>query len=623
LIPFIPSPAPFADFLIIRDKRTAKQEPKTSNLICRFFSGSIFLQGELIKDSSRITSLINEGKLTLKEFESLAGSFAIILGLGDKNYVFTDRMGYCKVFYYEDENWLLVSNRIHALTQAMYQNRIPRKPNYAAIALSLYSDHTWFYKTNSHSTIIDRVFLIPIDQYLEIGSSQLKLKSREAVTSAFSNKKLSPSEYRSLLEEGCAEVVSNLKSVINNPEFNNNVIELTGGRDSRLVYSATVKAGLINKVRIETYTNQPKHDADLRISNIITSIFGGTYTGEEERQRWFVSPEAALAITLSMEAGISNIPAWSTFPSLGQAHNMALISGGSGECYRGVYYDLFELKKNFDPDKPEDYIGGIFKSLVKINSLPKEFREESFIHFKRSIESLPGDDVRWKVENHYAYFRSRGHFGNREIRHMITSQMFSPLDSLKLIRSSRSLDFDLFAKSVAEFDIVDALAPELNFIELDKDGHWASEIMQRSSILNNPPQFLNNIDISKKYKEWELGKAALKESNSKKWREATKIRPQVHANDFWPYVKSICLKAAEEMISKDQQLAQLLTEEVVRKTIDSFDPEPGYNALRYSMRMLEIYTLCFDQETRALKFTNNFSNNEYQSHSECIKIFSV
>jgi hypothetical protein len=341
MVAFVQSPGPFRDLLICVPKspngeRLIEGLPQgtivaTPNVVekprCLHFSGMAILAEKIVDSTHEVDRLLSTGLVSFGDLLVGHGSFSAVTQIGRSIYVNTDRTGYTTLFILQTENILAISNRFHGLVSLMRNLEIRRLPHYATIANIVGTTDGIFDNTFSRNTFVRQITLVDMDQYIEVTAGELSVHKTEAVARAFQGGPLSDSAYRSMLEDGVAEVLSNIKVISSSERFSNRRIGLTGGRDSRNIYAALLRAGVLDRYEMDTYApTQESYSVDLATSVKLTSLFGGTYWKDDRRERFPISGLGALAAMISFQAGENYSIATNTWPSLGQAnHCLKLI----------------------------------------------------------------------------------------------------------------------------------------------------------------------------------------------------------------------------------------------------------------------------------------------------------
>ena len=142
---FFPSLPPFNDFLIIQQK--FKPFDLFREKGCLFFSGIAFIDGRCIVNKEQMHDAVCRDLVAVNDVRGATGEFTTIFVEKDTLYIQSDLLGMEAVCYFENSEFFLASNRLHALCRAMNCMNIQRTPNYGAIFAMLSSNYPLFSAT--------------------------------------------------------------------------------------------------------------------------------------------------------------------------------------------------------------------------------------------------------------------------------------------------------------------------------------------------------------------------------------------------------------------------------------------------------------------------------------------
>jgi len=523
MVAFVQSPAPFDDFIIfIQKSNKISLSSISSNLkingngACLVFSGMAIINNQIIQSADELSELIRKDHINLDELILSHGFFTAVLEIEGFYYICTDRTGYGKIFVYETNDITMVSNRFHALVIAMRFLDLKRMPDYAVIASSLLTTDSAFENAISERTFLENISLVKLDHFLEIRDKKINFKKNLVMEEAFSGVKLSKRQYRAELLDGVEEVVNRISLLSESTLFSAKRIGLTGGRDSRVIYAAILRSGNINDYSMETYppdSEDTKTDFDISLN--LTSAFGGKYWAIDDRTRYGITAKIAVSAMISFQAGENRAIATNTTPSIGAANSSMKLIGAGGEYFRALYWTQHNYQAIYDALNPSNFYDKIFRSKVDLSSLPSEIANDAIENYRNTLISLPGDDPRIKPENFFAYYKNRCHFGHRNLTSFFGSIYWSPLDSIHLIRATRSLPFEEFSSSYGPAEILFSTAPALAYIDFNGEP-LSDELLSRNPLYHAKSLlskcFKDQVDLGIKHKEWQSAEESLKAS---------------------------------------------------------------------------------------------------------------
>lgn len=438
-LPFVPFDAPASDFLVV----TSSGDSKTLRQLLQSI-GAEAVEGDgfvlylwsprlLPRFISGFGVLDNRFEFGPKRFADNVQSF----GAGYYNFVefstaevtiTSDPFGMAPVFYSDE----LVTNRLHLA--ALVKREIDPK-NAASV---LFNTGGFSFNLNTFKTPVVGVKSIPVRCVVSVDVRGVHL---DVADDEDEFQELDPADYHKLIEAGAAELVDNVSAFIDSGFYP--VADLSGGRDSRMVFGAIIAAGRVGEVKFHTSPNPttPGLQKDLEIATGLVDYYGGSYQGMP-RAIGYSSNSLSdnLKRRRSQVFGTYHwlLPA-DVQPVLGYTDLKVLkIVGGGGELYRDYFqpnhffeevpsetpYSAELLKANLE--KQADVTLGIKLLPLFLNDLIETF------------ESLPGHTIGQKLDAHYLNFRHRYSFG---IRQTLPENQWSisPLLSLNLLKASRGL----------------------------------------------------------------------------------------------------------------------------------------------------------------------------------------
>lgn len=187
--------------------------------------GDLFLIGTGVVDGSL---LMGPRRLHAMPMGLGAGAYTIIELLHDRAVVQPDPFGMSPIYYSHG----LVTNRLHLA------GSIVRGVDTANAMSTTYNDGGFSFSFNTFKTPVQDIELLPAGARVEVSSGRLNVVEQETDQNFLT---ISPDEYWALIEAGAREVMENVVGVVDSglPVF----ADITGGRDSRVVFGALLAAG--------------------------------------------------------------------------------------------------------------------------------------------------------------------------------------------------------------------------------------------------------------------------------------------------------------------------------------------------------------------------------------------
>lgn len=458
---FIPHDPPQSDFVIVTNdtevlhrrltaigakrRRYANYSIYTWNyrLSDRFIVGIGVVDGNL---------LIGPRNLRRSPTEIGTGSYTIVDCNENSSLVRPDPFGMNTVYYSD----CIITNRLHLAAL------IVREIDADSALASFYNEGGYSFSLNMFQTAISGVKLAPAGASLSANNYGITLNLPE---DDYMFDESNPDEYWELIERGASEIVSNVEAVIDAgfPVY----ADLTGGRDSRLIFGALVAAGKQEEVVFNTLTNTatPGLVADLEVATGLVAAYGGRY---DDRPRSFGYSQYTVSQNLRRRRSqIFGTYHWLVptdirpVATLNRTQTIKLLGGG-GELYRDYWHPLLfnsvDATSIATPDDTEAMLVRHAGPYLGHNLLPSY--QLNMVH---SIMSLPGRTMGSKLDSHYLNFRNRYHFGPRQSLPESLSTL-NPAMSRSLLHAARSLPASERSSGRVLFDVTRALDEKLAYL---------------------------------------------------------------------------------------------------------------------------------------------------------------
>ena len=416
--------------------------------------GDLFLIGLGVLDGR---FLLGPRRLRQSPSRLGSGSYTIIDLSSEVATVQPDPFGMCATYVSRD----FVTNRLHLAAIVHPEINVDN-------ALSVtYNDGGFSFSLNSFGTPLRGVSLLPVGASVRVTSDRVEVIETDFGVDDI----LEPSEYWELIEQGAEEIVENVVAVVESglPVF----ADVTGGRDSRVVFGALVAAGLQRDVVFNTITNPatPELREDLEIGTGLVSLYGGSYG---DRPRAVAYAEHSVDQNLQRRRSqILGTYHWIVPTDLRPVVSVTKVPtirmlGGGGELYRDYWGAL--LFSSVDPESmaTEDVMRDM---LVRHRgkALGSMYFERYASDLVGTFMALPGSSVGHKLDAHYLNFRNRFHFGLRQSSPESMSTI-NVATSRALLNASRGLPASERSTGRVLFDVTRVFDEKLAHYRYDKPG---------------------------------------------------------------------------------------------------------------------------------------------------------
>lgn len=464
---FVPHYEPQSDFLIVlHDSQTVRDEMLALGATAVVRAGyTAYLWNSRLGDRFLLGLGVLDGQLLvgprrLREVPSHlgAGGYTVVdLSTSDAS-VQPDPFGMHTVYFSE----AFVTNRLHLA------GIVTRKID-ADNALSVtYNDGGFSFSFNTFKTPIEGVEVLPAGARIELAGRRLTVVQNDTSDDFRAR---DPEDYWTLIERGANEVVDNVVAVLDAgmPVF----ADISGGRDSRVVFGALVAAGRQRDVVFNTITNPttPGLQADLEIGTGLVALYGGAY-GERPRPVGYAehSIEQNLQRRRSQVFGAYHwIASTDVRPTVSLMKTQTIrMLGGGGELYRDYWKPMLFTSVDSDAPGTDDVVRSMLGT-HRSKTLGARYFEHYAEDLLATFRALPGETLGHKLDAHYLNFRNRFHFGPRQS----TAESMSTINvatSPSLLAASRSLPAEERAAGRVLFDVIRTLDEKLAYLPFDKPG---------------------------------------------------------------------------------------------------------------------------------------------------------
>jgi hypothetical protein len=496
-----------------------------------FFSGSAKSDDRLIFGDKDI-----ECKSDLDGIMGSIGNYSMVNFNDDSISIKTDYFGISKLYYYSYGSLFVVSNSYHMLLIILkYLNCDLTINKSKALANLSVVNLQPFYQNFSREMEVNDILCMEPSQYIIINDNGVSFEKSGIAESFNISEGVSPEDYSNSLFEAKNEIIDNVNVALKHKSFNNLILDLSGGLDARMVYSAlTNLPGANDKVKINSL-DQPQEPGDIKPALAVNNCY-----------KFDFDDLAAVSTPLLPKQIINNI--YSHY--LGTYYSYRLpqsrkkidstirLSGMYGEIMARPYYSRAYLNTEIDAGSIDElvdlyverYRGG---AILGADENAMQAVKDVLI---KELSLLPGKSPIEKFDLHYLFYRGSLHC-NDAWRTDITIPEWGPLQSKKLFKLKMKT-FNSFKSIKLQLDMMNVLNPILAAIkygdasynnekELLKDKlHFSSPVFKDVSITENydntqwaeanelkEERRSTQISSEKFYKEWKGAHAEIDLSN--------------------------------------------------------------------------------------------------------------
>jgi hypothetical protein len=431
---FSPSPLPHQDILVLHDRAEPRDlvmpgfvcregsinkkikifhQPKTEKCHDLFFSGSAFYQDRLIFGQEEARCVDN-----ILDLLDSNGDFFSVFQNENQTILTNDYFGVQKIFYFQNNEIFLASNRVHLLLLGMAIAKVDFEMDPAMVRATLASGYIQpFQQIFSHDLMVKGVKLLPIDKRVVITKDFIDFEPKPISDLLAEN--LAPArdlEYENLIKKGIADIIQQANAVINHPGFKNIVFDATGGMDSRVILAAASSCDKQDgRVSINAM-NTVSIPLDIRVACEITSMLGFEHDNSPEKIEVLDSGYHKIQAISQLLGTYFAYDIRSRNGEMATRESAINVTGFFGEiCLRPYYSRSYTSQifadSEFDGLEREDF----YEFLLQENR-SNLLNPSAKIGFQnlwiKSVQTLPGANPVEKYDLHYLFYRNGLHFSD-------------------------------------------------------------------------------------------------------------------------------------------------------------------------------------------------------------------
>lgn len=524
------------------------------------------------------------------DYQDNVGDFTVAMGHQWGAEISTDYFGVGQIYYYSSPGVTCVSNRYHLLLLLL-----------TGVGEPLTIDHT---KARAALQAVNQPFTQNFSSGMEVSGCKttkpghmirmhgLKLEFVEtAISRVFSestDQELSSEYYRQKIQSAGEEIVDNLKIALEHPTFDSVRVDLTGGLDARLLFTAL--ASLQNyseKVHIHT-ADVAGSPHDLDISLALTRDTGFNYDTLPRGSKR-VSSTTSLLENISYNLGSY----YGIRSETRRSHlsNTLRINGFYGEVSARPYFARLIFGRGSEHLSPSDFSYRYIGSFAE-DELPLDRTDELKSLFRNEIDSLPGRTSADKMDVFYLAYRNGLHCSDRWLNHTLAPG-WGPLQSKELFELKWKT-FNVFKNIKVQVDVTEHLNSELAQIPIGR----SKDNVDRHAVDPKYPSAHADID------SW----LALSEHDYDRYRKAEETRgsrvhrtPQADAqvieveNKRFDTVRDGSLARAITRLHEDFDVLSEGEAETLRSYLDTHVTgisRPPHRGIVVANKILSIYHQC-------------------------------
>lgn len=463
---------------------SGQHAPSLQDMTCIAFSGVLLSSRRVLSEISPVA----RPDLTVNEALEANGEWlAVFQGRThpDEYVVLTDAYAFQTLFHCaverEDGPRLVLGTSARAVAHERRALGVDMDPDWEHIAGTVLSTD-WLTSNIMSDRTADRATLTmrPFEMMV-ISRGEARVVPRAGLDD------LNALNYKSLLERGSAAAIAQVK-VLGSAGFPSLRINLSGGKDSRLMMAMLVGAGVQNKFEVRSVnprtwgvkSARAGLEKDLLLADTIRRRYRMRWAEEPEFDTFMATPfepiewwqddcgELNYSFRLNRRRRIRSV-------MVGE------LRGASGETFRGTnYWRRYRDLPGFQgtPEGFESDLRLAFDHIYRTDLVSGEHAEGMFDHFSEALRSTGRTTLVDAGDRHYTLYRNRAHFGTALRFAQEGAIPFFPLNQPAFTWAGERIDPDLRREGAVFHDLIELMAPELNDLPFDAD-QWTDRVRSR------------------------------------------------------------------------------------------------------------------------------------------------
>ena len=430
----------------------------------------------------------------------------------------TDRHGFGRLFYAEMEGRHLASNRYHLLLLLCRQLGWSLTWDFSKVIGAFSSNTTLFVQVYNENLLLSNTKILPSYKRILITDNGVSFEQEPLHDELCGPVPKDAAEYEQIIRDAAGQIVANVEAVLE--RFDSAVIDLSGGRDSRVTYAAftNLNDNLQERCALRSTLHEPD---DLSTAIGVRNLFGGAYLKEGET--FYVKPlEEGANQKRSYYLGYHFL--WQ-LPIAEKAIDERKIRmvGESFEAFSVRYYSnaLRSPLRSIEVDTVVNEISTLVsRQSVLDYGIYKEYFEDILTE---TLDSTPGDTAQEKLDSLFLLFRGSFHAGNLD-RAIYEGNVCLPLQARGLLRAKRYC-LKRYNHNKVIYDILHTLNPLLAAVDFNSPKANADYRLAKPTLISAATPFRHamlNTDKSS-ILDWDKAHAEKKRADKYIFEDGTEV----------------------------------------------------------------------------------------------------
>lgn len=377
---------------------------------------------------------------------------------------------------------LLIGPRVDATAQAIGTLGAKVETDWAGVLPSLLTNHDFFDTAHDVLTPVRRLLISRPDQAILVEDGGFKMVSRPSLGN-------SSASYEDLLQAGINRATQEIGATLTASGSDRAVINLSGGKDSRLVLALINAGGFQSNLQVHAVDPRGSHPAwrsrilmsDLEISSRLLTRYGLTWAqGPSAREVWPTTLDSQL-FTFQHHRGGRSYQFFANARSYSFVPPAVRFTGAGAGSLKSPWATEWQEKKFWNSmGRSADTLRSdalqVYRGVGGPARLPVEIHKRAVNRFVTTMRDLSTDGtIDTAVAAHYRTFRNRGHVGGLAWGRSMGVINSKPLLQPEFLAASQLLPPEERDAGRMIFDLFELLDPTLNELEF-QSGAWPWEL---------------------------------------------------------------------------------------------------------------------------------------------------
>lgn len=519
-IPLKIMPKPYADICVVSSKKIINKEycpfiPKVEELIVNDLYIKIY-SSVTPKETENNKKVILSGYYYNKEifyygtedipkiinFDELSGKkghYSAIVW-DSKTIKFTnDLFAFKRWFYFNDDNYYIISNNYHLLLITLKNMNINLKLDIEKAIITLSSvDIQILLQNFTRKMDMIGVYQIPADKSIELNLNGWTMADNKLGKILRCNKTYHEDTYRKMLCEAKQELINYSKAIFKESRFSNIVVDLSGGLDSRMMYGIITNIPE-SKNRVYINSKDTPGSNDLLIATQLNSIYKYPYNILSEDIKYIELKEAdALNRSYYMGTYFSK----SLINNLAINKNVQQLLGACGEIIARPYISRKYMGTNVERAKDmKKFVSLIYEDYAYLIKVCGRMTSGNFKKYlKEELMQQPGTSNLECLDRQYLSYRHGYHFDT--ILTILGRNHQMPLQSQKMLEIHH-MAFNVHRSIRLQLDMIYLINPILLMIPFDSKFDNFDFDKIKDKLINYDSRFYNvNLPVEEEKELW-------------------------------------------------------------------------------------------------------------------------